>query len=97
MRTIPNPAKEGLNRRKHGLDFGPVAAMLANPYLDEPDDRPLGYEHEGRLKVTGRVGQRVLVLVVEPVEVEGDEIARKPISLRDATRAEELDYWRWCG
>jgi uncharacterized DUF497 family protein len=97
VRIIPNPAKEALNWRKHGLDFGPVAAMLANPYLDEPDDRPLGYEHEGRLKVTGRVGQRILVLVVEPVEVEGDEIAWKPISLRDATRAEELDYWRWCG
>ena len=76
--------------------FGPVAAILANPYLDEPDDRPLGYEHEGRLKAHrpcrpagpgagGRAGRG------------GDEIAWKPISLRDATPAEELDYWRWCG
>jgi uncharacterized DUF497 family protein len=96
VRIIPNPDKEALNRRKHGLDFARVGEILANPCLDEPDDRPLGYEHEGRLKVTGRIGMRVFVLVVEPVEIEGDEIAWKPISLRDATRAEERDYWSWC-
>lgn len=95
VRIIPNPKKEALNRRRDGLDFSRVAEMLANPFLDEPDDRPLGYEHEGRLRITGRVGPRVFVLIVEPVEIEADEIAWKPISLRDATRSEERDYWRW--
>jgi hypothetical protein len=33
--------------RKHGLDFARVGELLASPYLDEPDDRPPGYEQEG--------------------------------------------------
>jgi hypothetical protein len=37
----------------------------------------------------------VVVLIVEPVELETGELAAKPISLRDATRAEERHYWRW--
>ena len=42
VRIIPNPDKEALNRRKHGLDFARVGEILANPCLDEPDDSPLG-------------------------------------------------------
>jgi uncharacterized DUF497 family protein len=95
MRIIPNPRKEAGNVRKHGLDFSRVGEILASPYLDEPDDRPLGYEYEGRLRIIGRIGTRVLVLIIEPVELEGGEIAAKPISLRDAMRAEEQHYWRW--
>jgi uncharacterized DUF497 family protein len=94
VRIIPNPRKEARNVRKHGLDVSRVGELLANPYLDEPDDRPLGYEHESRLRITGRIGTRVLVLIVEPVELEDGEIAARPISLRDATRAEERHYWR---
>jgi uncharacterized DUF497 family protein len=97
MRIIPNPEKEARNVCKHGLDFSRVGELLAQAYLDEPDDRPLGYEHEGRLRITGRIGARVFVLIVEPVELEDGEIAAKPISLRDATRAEERHYWRWHG
>lgn len=97
MWIIPNPRKEAGNVRKHGLDFARVGEILANPYLDEPDDRPLGYEHEGRLRIIGRIGTRVLVLIVEPVELDDGEIAARPISLRDATRAEERHYWRWHG
>lgn len=95
MRVIPNPRKEAANVRKHGLDFSRVGEILANPYLDEPGDQPLGHEHEGRLRIIGRIGTRTLVLIVEPVELEGGEIAARPISLRDATRAEERHYWRW--
>ena len=97
MRVLPNPDKEAVNLRKHGLDFARVAELLAQPYLDEPDDRPLGYDQEGRLRITGRIGTRVLVLIVEPVTMAGGEIAARPISFRDATRAEERDYWRWHG
>jgi uncharacterized DUF497 family protein len=97
VRIVANPAKEASNVRKHGLDFSRVGEILTNPYLDEADDRPLGYEHEGRLRVTGRIGTRVFVLIIEPVELAGGEIAARPISFRDATRAEERHYWRWHG
>lgn len=97
MRLVPNPDKEARNRRKHGLDFSQAGELLANPYLDEPDDRPLGYEHEGRLKIIGRIGARVFALIVEPVELEDGEIVAKPISFREADRAEERHYWRWHG
>ena len=61
------------------------------------DDRPLGYEHEGRVQLTGRIGQRVVRFVFEPVDVGEGELAVRPISLRDATRGEERDYWRLFG
>jgi uncharacterized DUF497 family protein len=95
MRIVPNPEKEARNLRKHGLDFSRVAEVLFGPYLDEPDDRPLGYEHEARLRILGMLENRVVVLIVEPVELETGELAAKPISLRDATRAEERHYWEW--
>ena len=71
MRVVPDPEKEAINVRKHGLDFSRVGELLAQPCLDEPDDRPLGYEQEGRLRITGRIGTRVLVLICEPVELMG--------------------------
>ena len=43
--------------------------------------------------MTGMIGMRVVVLVFEPVEMEGGELAVRPISLRDANRTEEQDYW----
>lgn len=97
MQVLPNPEKEAINARKHGLDFSRVGDLLAQPCLDEPDDRPLGYEQEGRLRITGRIGTRVFVLIVELVEMEDGTIAAKPISFRDATRAEERHFWRWHG
>lgn len=96
MRIVPNPEKEATNLRKHGLDFSRAGEILANPHLDEPDDRPFGYEHEGRLRVLGRAGVRVFVLVIEPVELESGEIAAKPISLRKAQAHEARHYWRHC-
>jgi uncharacterized DUF497 family protein len=74
-----------------------VGKLPAQRWLDEPVDRPLCYEREGRLRVTGRVGTHVLVLICEPVELMDGEIAARPISFRDATRAEERHYWRWHG
>jgi uncharacterized DUF497 family protein len=96
MLILPNPAKERLNRGKHGLDFSRVGEILASDHLDEADDRPLGYEQEGRRVITGRIGLKVVVLIIEPVVV-GGEIAAKPISLRKADRDEEQEYWRAVG
>ncbi len=97
MRVLPNPAKEAVNRTKHGWDFARVVDIFAAPMLDEPDDRPLGYEQEARIRAFGRIGVRVVALVFEPVELEDGEVAVRPISLRDATRAEERAYWRHMG
>jgi uncharacterized DUF497 family protein len=90
---LPNPVEEAVNRRKHGLGFSRIGELLAGDRVVEPDDRPLGYEQEARLKITGRIGTRVLVLIVEPVEVEGGDIAYKPVSLLAAERREEEAYW----
>src|SRR5689334_21217213 len=97
MRILPNPAKEAINRRKHGLEFSRVGEVLAGVVVDYWDDRPLGYEQEGRVRLLGRLGQRVVVLVFEPIELAGGEIAAKPISLRGAERHEARDYWKGCG
>src|SRR4051794_37929409 len=97
MRILPNPAKEATNRRKHGLGFARVGEALAGAVVDYWDDRPLGYEEEGRVRLLGRLGQRVVVLVFEPVELAGGGMAVRPISLRRAERHEARDYWQRCG
>ena len=48
------------------------------------------------MRITGRVGARVFVLIGEPVELEDGEFALKPISFRDATRGGR-QFWRWHG
>ena len=65
--------------------------------LELPDDRPLGHEHEARVQLTGVIGRRVVRLVFEPVELGDLDMAVRPISLRDATRGEERDYWSLFG
>ncbi len=84
MRVLPNPVKEAANRRKHGLDFSRVGEVLANPHIDEADDRPLGYEHEGRRSITGRLAMLVVALVIGPVMLADGEVVARPISLRRA-------------
>lgn len=93
MRILANPDEETRNQAKHGWSFRRVDEIFRHPVLEDPDDRALGYEHEGRVRITGRIGLRVVRLVFEPVELTGGEIAIRPISLRDATREEEQDYW----
>jgi uncharacterized DUF497 family protein len=56
------------------------------------DTRPLGYDHEGRERVLGRLRGRVVVLVFEPVEIAPGEFAVKPISLRRAELKERRLY-----
>lgn len=97
MIVLANPEKEARNLAKHGWSFERVAEMFTHPLLDEPDDRPLGYEHEARVRAFGRIASRVVVLVFEPVEVEDGGLAVRPVSLRDATRVEEQAYWRHTG
>ena len=97
MKILPNPVKEAGNRAKHRLDFSLVGEILSGPVLEWPDDRPLGYQHEARVRVLAHLGLRVFMLVYEPVEIEDGELAIRPISLRSATPRETRDYWRHCG
>jgi uncharacterized DUF497 family protein len=92
MRLIPNPEKEARNRREHQLGFSRALEIVAGETVEYPDDRPLGYEHEGRVRLLGLLDGRVVVLVFEPVEVEGSELAVKPISLRKATPRERRRF-----
>ena len=84
---------EAANGRKHGWSFDRVAEIFEHPVLELPHDRSLGYENEARVQLTGRIGQRVVRLVFEPVDVDAVELAVRPISLRDATRGEKHDCW----
>jgi hypothetical protein len=81
VRILPNPL--------HKLDSSRVADLLRDDHLVEAEDRSLGYEHEGRLKITGRIRLRVFVLLAEPVELDGGEFALKPIS----DRREARTFW----
>ena len=97
MQILPNPTKEASNRAKHGWGFERVAEIFAQAVLEEPDDRPLGYEDEARVRLIGRIDLRVVFLVFEPVELAAGVVAVRPISLRDATRGEERVYWSHVG
>jgi uncharacterized DUF497 family protein len=93
MNVLPNPDKEAINLSKHGFDFSFVGKLFRGFHVVVPDDRPLGYEHEGRLQLTGTVGDdRVFILIYEPVEISEDEMAAKPISLRKAQKAEARKF-----
>ena len=93
MKILPNPVKEVSNRPKPGLSFKRIGEMLRSEVVEEPDDRPLGYEQEARVRLFGRLEMQIVLLVFEPVELDDGEIALRPISLRQATPGEERAYW----
>lgn len=88
---------EIVDAREYGVDFFRVGNLLAQAPVGEMDNRPCGNEQEGQLRITGPIAADVLLLIVRPREMEDGTIAAKPISFRDATRAEERHYWRWHG
>ena len=92
MRVIPNPGKEVRNRLDHRLGFSGVPEIVAGETVEYPDDRPLGYEHEGWVRLLGLLDGRVVVLVFEPVEIATGELAVRPISLRKATPQERRRF-----
>jgi uncharacterized DUF497 family protein len=94
MVILPNPEKERRNRHKHDLGLALLRELLAQPHIVTPDDRSLGYEHESRIRITGRIGTRVFVLVAEPVEIDTCQLGLRPISFRGAERSEQRRYWQ---
>jgi hypothetical protein len=81
--TGSDPSDDGVD------DHSRIGEILANPCLDEPDDQFLGHKHEGRLRIAGRIGTRVLVLIAEPVELEEGEVAARSIARGNATWSAE--------
>jgi uncharacterized DUF497 family protein len=85
--------KEAANRSAHGLGFELVEDFFRLPVLVVPDDRPLGHEHEGRLRALGQVYGRVFFLAYQPEDLADGSAACRPISFRYATRTESQTYW----
>ncbi len=91
---LPDPVKEGENRRKHQMDFGPAREMLADPegdlHHDEDFDDAHSSEDEDRWITTGPLpSDPNLVLVVVWTE---RPLGTRIISARKATPQERRSY-----
>lgn len=88
MRISYDPAKDERNRRNHGYPLLLAARLFTSGgWIDFADDRRLGYEHEARRIALGEVDGQVVVCVFTEQD-DGDELVRRIISWRDATRDE---------
>jgi len=86
MKIEYDPAKNGLNRRKHGI-FLSLAEVFEWDTAQIEEDTRFDYP-EQRFEATGYIGQRLYVMIYYLV---ADDIARI-ISLR---RAEPREYRRY--
>lgn len=91
MRFEWDPAKEALNRTKHGLSFGEVTALFTSgaDYLEVPDVNH--DDEEDRLIAIGPVMRGVVVVVF----TERHEHTIRIISARRATTSEAALYRRY--
>ncbi len=93
MRYEWDPAKDALNRRKHGLCLAD-----GKPAVEDPDryfwiDDRFDYEEE-RIVTLGRNPQGILVVIsTEPATTEGEEQIIRIISVRKAVKDEEDWYY----
>ncbi|MGD0548532.1 MAG: BrnT family toxin [Terracidiphilus sp.] len=93
MRYVWDPAKDLLNKRKHGLSLEDGIAALEDPGRDFWFDDRFDYGEE-RIVTMGR-GKRSLLVVVSTEVVslaEGDEIIRI-ISVREANKREYHKFY----
>jgi len=80
-----DPAKDAINRRKHGVALAATAVLFEGLILRQPDDR---FEYgEERWPTVGRIGDQVLAACYT---MRGR--AYRIISLRRASRKERLAY-----
>ena len=78
--------KNQINRAKHEIDFDSAIGVFEDVYAFEQEDRSMDYD-EIRLKITGRIGDR-LVTVIYTERSERFRI----ISARKASSSERDDY-----
>jgi uncharacterized DUF497 family protein len=93
MRFEWDPAKEAINRRKHGLTFGEVTSLFTSgvDYLEIPDVDHA--DDEDRLIAIGPLKRGVVLVVF----TERHEDTIRIISARKATRAETALYRQYRG
>jgi uncharacterized protein len=80
-----DPAKNAVNRRKHGIALAAAAALFEGPILRQPDDR-FDYGEERWLAV-GRIGDQIFTVCYT---MRGS--VYRIISLRRASRKERQAY-----
>lgn len=80
-----DPAKDAINRRKHGVALAAAAVLFEGLILRQPDDR---FEYgEERWLAVGRIGDQVFTVCYT---MRGR--VYRIISLRRASRKERLAY-----
>ncbi len=89
MRYVWDPAKDALNRRKHGLSLAQGIPVLEDPHRDCIVDDRFDYGEE-RIITLGMARQHVLVVV----STEWDEETIRIISVRKADPDEVERYGR---
>lgn len=89
MRYVWDPAKDALNRRKHGLSLEDGIPALEDPEREFWIDDRFDYG-EVRTVTAGRSGSLVLIVVSTELEVrDEDEKTTRIISVRKADPYEE--------
>ena len=85
MRYVLDPAKDAVNRAKHGVSLALAEILFAGPHLSVADDR---FEYgEVREVAFGLINDRLFVCVYADREAE-----RRVISLRKANKREVRRY-----
>jgi uncharacterized protein len=80
-----DPAKDAINRRKHGVAFAAASVLFDGPILRQPDDR---FDYgEDRWLAVGRIGDQVFTVCYT---MRGG--VYRIISLRPASRKERQAY-----
>jgi uncharacterized protein len=80
-----DPAKDAINRRKHGIALAAAAVLFEGPILRQPDDR---FDYgEDRWLAVGRIGDQVFAVCYA---MRGR--VYRIISLRRASRRERQAY-----
>jgi uncharacterized DUF497 family protein len=85
VKCVFDPAKDKINRTKHGVSLALAEVLFAGPHISMADDR---FEYgEVREVAFGLVNDRLFACVY----VDGDD-ERRVISLRKATKPEVKRY-----
>ena len=84
-----DPAKERLNKQRHGLDFSFAKYILSDPLSATVYDRFEGEEH--RWHTFGWIGNKVFLVVSSNPDVDDEDWIRV-FGFREATTVERRRY-----
>ena len=86
VRYVFDPAKDKVNRAKHGVSLALAEVLFTGPHISMADDR-FDYDDEVREVAFGLINDRLFVCVYTDRQVE-----RRVISLRKANKREVKRY-----